>query len=100
MNRQPACMWTISTVCSLSFIALWNQGVRPCHRAQSRCHQDSRLSDRPGSGGRRGGGTIIATGTPEDLVKVPESYTGKYLKPILERDTKRTKELNKVEAAR
>ncbi|MFG1736144.1 excinuclease ABC subunit UvrA [Paenibacillus sp. 843] len=53
-----------------------------------------------GPEGGSGGGTIIATGTPEDLVKVPESYTGKYLKPILERDTKRTKELNKVEAAR
>ncbi|MGG4344475.1 excinuclease ABC subunit UvrA [Paenibacillus lautus] len=52
-----------------------------------------------GPEGGSGGGTIIATGTPEDLVKVPESYTGKYLKPILERDTKRTKELNKVEAA-
>lgn len=53
-----------------------------------------------GPEGGSGGGTIIATGTPEDLVKVPESYTGKYLKPILERDTKRTEELNKVEAAR
>ncbi|MGG4107911.1 excinuclease ABC subunit UvrA [Paenibacillus lautus] len=53
-----------------------------------------------GPEGGSGGGTIIATGTPEDLVKVSESYTGKYLKPILERDTKRTKELNKVEAAR
>lgn len=53
-----------------------------------------------GPEGGSGGGTIIATGTPEDLVKVPESYTGKYLKPILERDTKRTQELNKVEAAR
>ncbi|MGO4788203.1 excinuclease ABC subunit UvrA [Paenibacillus sp. 2KB_20] len=53
-----------------------------------------------GPEGGSGGGTIIATGTPEDLVKVAESYTGKYLKPILERDTKRTKELNKVEATR
>lgn len=53
-----------------------------------------------GPEGGSGGGTIIATGTPEELVKVPDSYTGKYLKPILERDTKRTQELNKVEAAR
>ncbi|KAA9018016.1 excinuclease ABC subunit UvrA [Niallia endozanthoxylica] len=35
------------------------------------------------------GGTIIATGTPEEVAEVPESYTGKYLKPILERDRKR-----------
>ncbi len=32
------------------------------------------------------GGTIVATGTPEEVVKVAGSYTGKYLKPILERD--------------
>ncbi|MFJ7921396.1 excinuclease ABC subunit UvrA [Lysinibacillus fusiformis] len=35
------------------------------------------------------GGTIIATGTPEEVVEVPGSYTGKYLKPILERDRMR-----------
>lgn len=32
------------------------------------------------------GGTIVASGTPEKVAEVPESYTGKYLKPILERD--------------
>jgi excinuclease ABC subunit A len=42
-------------------------------------------------GGNRGG-TIVAAGSPEDVVKVPESYTGKYLKPILERDRKRTEQ--------
>jgi excinuclease ABC subunit A len=30
------------------------------------------------------GGTIIKTGTPEELCKTEESYTGKYLKKILE----------------
>ncbi|HEY9030393.1 MAG TPA: excinuclease ABC subunit UvrA [Kangiella sp.] len=29
------------------------------------------------------GGQIIATGTPEDVAKVKQSYTGKYLKPLL-----------------
>ena len=29
------------------------------------------------------GGTIVATGTPEDVAKVKASYTGKYLKPLL-----------------
>ena len=29
------------------------------------------------------GGTIIATGTPEEIAKVDKSYTGKYLKKIL-----------------
>ena len=35
------------------------------------------------------GGTILATGTPEDICDVKESYTGKYLQPILERDRAR-----------
>lgn len=35
------------------------------------------------------GGTIVATGTPEEVVEVNGSYTGKYLKPILERDRMR-----------
>ncbi|AVQ99852.1 excinuclease ABC subunit A [Oceanobacillus iheyensis] len=39
-------------------------------------------------GGDRGG-QIIAKGTPEQIVKVEDSYTGKYLKPVLERDRKR-----------
>lgn len=46
-----------------------------------------------GPEGGSGGGTIIATGSPEELVKVEESYTGRYLAPVLERDTKRTEEL-------
>ena len=29
------------------------------------------------------GGTIVATGTPENIIKVEESYTGKYLKKML-----------------
>lgn len=48
-------------------------------------------------GGDRGG-TIVATGTPEEVCKVKESYTGKYLKPILERDRKRMKA--KIEEAK
>ena len=29
------------------------------------------------------GGNIIAEGKPEDIIKVPESYTGQFLKPLL-----------------
>lgn len=43
-----------------------------------------------GPEGGEGGGQIVATGTPEDISKVKESYTGQYLMPVLERDTKRT----------
>jgi excinuclease ABC subunit A len=42
-----------------------------------------------GPEGGNGGGTIIATGTPEEVGEVSKSYTGQYLKPILERDRKR-----------
>ncbi|MEK4228456.1 excinuclease ABC subunit UvrA [Solibacillus sp. FSL H8-0538] len=35
------------------------------------------------------GGTIVATGTPEEICEVKDSYTGRYLKPILERDRQR-----------
>lgn len=38
-----------------------------------------------GPEGGTGGGTIVACGTPEEVCGVPESYTGKYLKPILDR---------------
>ena len=39
------------------------------------------------------GGQIIATGTPEEIAKSKKSYTGYYLKPILERDRKRMAKL-------
>ncbi|WP_407856311.1 excinuclease ABC subunit UvrA [Enterococcus hailinensis] len=36
-----------------------------------------------GPEGGDGGGTILATGTPEEIAAVPESYTGHYLKRVL-----------------
>lgn len=39
-----------------------------------------------GPEGGEGGGTIVATGTPEEIASVEASYTGKYLKTVLERD--------------
>ena len=36
-----------------------------------------------GPEGGVGGGTIVTTGTPEEVVAVPESYTGQYLKEKL-----------------
>ena len=37
-----------------------------------------------GPEGGSGGGTIVCTGTPEEVARHPESYTGKYLKTVLE----------------
>lgn len=41
-----------------------------------------------GPEGGEAGGYIVATGTPETIAEVSESYTGQYLKPMLERDRK------------
>ena len=37
-----------------------------------------------GPEGGSGGGTVVAEGTPEDVIAVEGSYTGQYLKPLLE----------------
>ena len=38
-----------------------------------------------GPEGGQGGGTVICTGTPEKVAECKESYTGQYLKPLLEK---------------
>ncbi|WP_315307438.1 excinuclease ABC subunit UvrA [Pseudoramibacter alactolyticus] len=38
-----------------------------------------------GPKGGDGGGTIVAQGTPEEVARVPESYTGQYLREVLTR---------------
>ena len=38
-----------------------------------------------GPEGGKDGGTIVGAGTPEELVKVKNSYTGQYLKKVLEK---------------
>ena len=44
--------------------------------------------------GLSAGGLIVAEGTPEEVAAVPESFTGQYLKPLLEKD----KQLRAAEA--
>ena len=36
-----------------------------------------------GPEGGLGGGTVVASGTPEEVANVPASFTGKYLKNLL-----------------
>ena len=38
-----------------------------------------------GPEGGAGGGRIVAQGTPEEVIEVEGSYTGRYLRPVLER---------------
>ena len=42
-----------------------------------------------GPEGGSGGGRIVVSGTPEQVAACPESYTGRFLGPILERDRAR-----------
>ncbi len=51
-----------------------------------------------GPEGGDGGGEIVAAGTPEDIVREPESYTGAFLKPVLARGGS-GKRRKRVEAA-
>lgn len=44
-----------------------------------------------GPEGGDGGGQIVATGTPEEIAEVSESWTGRFLKPMLERDKARAR---------
>ncbi|HBC08296.1 MAG TPA: hypothetical protein DC046_12055, partial [Rhodospirillaceae bacterium] len=37
-----------------------------------------------GPEGGDGGGQVVATGTPEQVAEVSQSYTGHYLKPMLQ----------------
>jgi excinuclease ABC subunit A len=46
-----------------------------------------------GPEGGSGGGTVVATGTPEEVAATKGSYTGQYLAPILKRDRERMEKL-------
>jgi excinuclease ABC subunit A len=52
-----------------------------------------------GPEGGDGGGEVVAWGPPEDIVKAPRSYTGKFLKPVLEKAGKPKKRKVTSEAA-
>ena len=52
-----------------------------------------------GPEGGDGGGEIVASGPPEEVVKVKRSYTGQFLKPVLERRMIDSGKKKRVEAA-
>ncbi|WP_028543989.1 excinuclease ABC subunit UvrA [Paenibacillus taiwanensis] len=51
-----------------------------------------------GPEGGSGGGLIVGQGSPEEVVEIEASYTGRYLKPILERDRLRTEQAQELAA--
>ena len=52
-----------------------------------------------GPEGGDGGGEIVAWGTPEDIVKAPRSYTGRFLEPVLKKAGKPRRRGGASEAA-
>ncbi|NJP37111.1 excinuclease ABC subunit UvrA [Alkalicoccus luteus] len=53
-----------------------------------------------GPEGGNGGGELVAEGTPEEVAEVEASHTGRFLKPILERERKRMNEIAEPATAR
>ncbi len=51
-----------------------------------------------GPGGDVRGGEVVAQGTPENVAAVEGSYTGQYLKPLLDRATWNERALAKAGA--
>jgi excinuclease ABC subunit A len=45
-----------------------------------------------GPEGGDGGGELVASGTPEDILAEPRSYTGQFLKELMERRPGRKRE--------
>ena len=47
-----------------------------------------------GPEGGNGGGTVVVSGTPEQVAACSQSYTGKFLAPLLKRDRERQAQLD------
>ncbi len=70
-----------------SFVALGNTVIVIEHNLDVIKNADYIIDLGPEGGNN--GGQVVVTGTPEEVSKCETSYTGKYLKTILERDLKR-----------
>lgn len=53
-----------------------------------------------GPEGGNGGGTIVGTGTPEDIARIGESHTGRYLAPLLGMPEPKVSNIRKTSAAK
>ena len=74
--------------------------IRPRVRADAGGGEVSKTADwiiDLGPEGGDGGGEIVAAGTPEDVVREKRSYTGAFLKPVLNRQEKPKKRIQAAE---
>ena len=79
-SRPPAFTSRTSASSSRCWSAWWTPATR-CW-SSSTTWTSSRCADRildMGPEGGNGGGTVVAYGTPEQVAKVPESHTGRFL---------------------
>ena len=86
MSPPPACTATTSTGssrCSSSLVEAGNTVVVIEHNLDVIKTADHVIDLGPEGGD--GGGTIVCTGTPEEVAACERSYTGRYLKKMLER---------------
>ena len=70
-------------VSMLPFAAFAEDGQTAAAQTEEAAKTDEKTGDAPEGG--TGGGTIVCTGTPEQVAKHPTSYTARFLKPLLER---------------
>ena len=85
-SRRPACTSAMSQSCSTSCSDWWNTGntvVVIEHNLEVIKTADWVLDLGPEGGD--GGGELVASGTPEDIVEEKRSYTGQFLRELLER---------------
>jgi excinuclease ABC subunit A len=84
MNPPPDFIFTTSITCSNRSYALINNGNSVLiieHNLEVIKNADWVIDLGPEGGNK--GGNIVFEGTPEELVRCKESYTGKYLKEKL-----------------
>ena len=84
-SRRPACTpptWTSCARCCNRLVDAGNTVVVIEHNLDVIKNADYIIDMGPEGGDK--GGTVVGTGTPEELAANPNSYTGQYLKPVLE----------------
>ena len=88
-ERLPASTWLMSTASSRCCRSWWMQAT-PSSSSNTTSTSSSAPTTSSTSAPRAAvpAGIIVAEGTPEQVAEVPGSFTGQYLKPLLEKDAK------------
>ena len=82
MGKAAALLVAVTMVCGM----LPGCGSNGSEKAPETAKAQTEAGVAESGEAREGGGTIVATGTPEEIVACKDSYTGKYLKKYLDTD--------------